>query len=95
MKAIPIAAGSTPTLVCPAGYIGQHVFHNDTDEVIYIGIDGDDQVTTANGIPVPIGQTWFHEPHQFGPSGPPALYAVHGGAGAKALRYGNTGFLLR
>lgn len=91
MKAINVT--TSPTLVCPAGYIGQHLLHNASDETMYFAPDGDPNVTAANGIPISPGQTFFHEPVSFSPKGPPALYAIHGGSGNKVLRYGNTSFI--
>jgi hypothetical protein len=93
MKAINVT--TSPTLICPAGYRGAHIIHNFSDEVIYLALDGDPEVTTALGVPVAVGQTVFHEPVTFGPSGPPAIYAIHGGTGNKELRYGNTAQIVR
>lgn len=81
------------TLVCVRGFVAQHYFHNESDEVIYLALDGDPNVTTATGIPIIPDQTIFHEPTSFGPGGPPAIYAIHGGTGNKVLRYGNTSFI--
>ena len=81
---------TSATLVATGGIICQHILYNDSDTTIYLATDGDSAVTTSTGIPLAAGQTFVHEPTLFGPSGPPAIYAIHGGTGSKALRYGRT-----
>lgn len=87
-----IAVATTATLVCPAGTIGGHIFFNDSAETVYLSIDGSDP-TTSTGIPILVGEKFFHEPVSFGPSGPPALKLIHGGAGTQNVRYGCTAFV--
>lgn len=84
---------TSATLVCVRGFVCQHIFYNDSDTTIYLGIDGDSAVTASTGIPLAPGEKFCHEPVSFGSGGPPAIYAIHGGTGNKVLRYGNTAFV--